>query len=124
MAENSQIKQRPLSRAYLSICPVAKAQNKQTQDEKNQSIDYLANKVTDKEEHVRARVRANLLSAGFPQVKVDEVMGTIDKLPDSLVESYFEMIKDDFKTRIKNDPDYRDKKKSDGSTPFSFLDKL
>lgn len=73
---------------------------------------------------MRARVRANLLSAGFPQVKVDEVMGTIDKLPDSLVESYFEMIKDDLKTRIKNDPDYRDKKRSDGSTPFSFLDKL
>ena len=58
--------QRPLSRAYLSICPVAKLQNKQAQDEKNQSIDYLSTKVGDKETHVRARVRANLMSSGFP----------------------------------------------------------
>ena len=117
-------KQRPLSRAYLSICPSAKALNKQTQDEKNQSIDYLATKVIDKEGHVRARIRGSLLGAGFPQVKVDEVLGTIDQLPDSLVESYYDMIKDDIKTRIKNDPDYRDKKRGDSSTPFSFLDKL
>lgn len=116
--------QRPLSRAYLSICPVAKSQNKQAQDEKNQSIDYLSNKVGDKEAHVRARVRANLMSSGFPQAKVDEVMGTIEKLPDSLVSSYYEMIREDLKNRIQNDPDYRDKKRQNGSTPYNYLDQL
>lgn len=48
-------------------------------------IDYLSNKVSDKEVSVRARIRGNLMSAGFPQLKVDEVLGNIDKLPDSLV---------------------------------------
>lgn len=78
----------------------------------------------DKEDYVRARVRANLLGAGFPQVKVDEAMGKIEQMPESLVESYFEMIKDDLKTRLKNDNDYREKKRADGTTAFTFLDKL
>jgi hypothetical protein len=45
-------------------------------------------------------------------------------MPESLVESYFEMIKDDLKTRLKNDNDYREKKRADGTTAFTFLDKL
>lgn len=62
------------------------------------------------------------MSSGFPQAKVDEVMGTIDKLPDSLVSSYYEMIREDLKNRIQNDPDYRDKKRQNGSTPYNYLD--
>jgi predicted SnoaL-like aldol condensation-catalyzing enzyme len=57
--------QRPLSRAYLSVCSASRSQNKQVQDEKNASVDYMAD-VTKKhanfkEEHVRARVRSNLI---------------------------------------------------------------
>lgn len=103
---------------------MAKLQNKQAQDEKNQSIDYLANKVSDKEDHVRARIRANLMSSGFPQVKVDEVMGKVEKMPESLVQSYYEMVREDLKNRVQSDPDYRDKKRPDGSTPYGYLDRL
>ena len=117
-------KQRPLSRAYLSICPVSKAQNKQAQDEKNKQIDYLANKMSHKEQSLKARIRSNLMTAGFPQLKVDEVLGNIDKLPDSLVEAYYEMVKEDLKLRTQNDPDYRNKKRSDGSTSYEYLDRL
>ena len=46
---------------------------------------------------MRARVRSNLMTAGFPQLKVDEVLGNIDKLPDSLVEAYYEMVREDLK---------------------------
>jgi hypothetical protein len=38
-------------------------------------------------------------------------MGTIEKLPDSLVSSYYEMVREDLKNRVNNDPDYRDKKR-------------
>ena len=51
-------------------------------------------------------IRGNLLSAGYPQVKVDEVMGNISTLPESLVGAYYEMLREDVKDRIENDPDY------------------
>ena len=91
--------QRPLSRAYLSVCSASRSQNKQAQDEKNQSIDYMADiskkKVNFKEEHVRSRIRSNLISAGFPTMKVDEVFGNIDRLPETLVQAYYDMIVED-----------------------------
>ena len=40
--EEDEITQRPLSRAYLSLCPSSRMTNKQVQDEKNQSNTYLA----------------------------------------------------------------------------------
>jgi hypothetical protein len=64
------------------------------------------------------------MSAGFPQLKVDEVLGNIEKLPDSLVEAYYEMVREDLKQRTSNDPDYREKKRQDGSTPYEYLDRL
>lgn len=45
-----------------------------------------------KEENVRQRVRGNLKSAGFPSAKVDEVLSNIDKMPESLVQAYYDMI--------------------------------
>ena len=120
--------QRPLSRAYLSVCSARRSQNKQAQDEKNQSIDYMADsskkKVNFKEEHVRSRIRSNIISAGFPTMKVDEVFGNIDRLPESLVQAYYDMIVEDLKDRVRNDPDYQNKKGPDGKSPFEFLDKL
>lgn len=118
--------QRPLSRAYLSVCPVSRTQNKQVQEEKNKSIDYMADSskkhANFKEEHVKSRIRSNLISAGFPTMKVDEVFGNIDKLPESLVESYYEMVIEDLKERLKNDPDYQSKKGPNGKSPFEYLD--
>lgn len=117
--------QRPLSRAYLSVCPASRTQNKQVQEEKNKSIDYMADiskkHANFKEEHVRARIRSNLITAGFPTMKVDEVMGNIDRLPDSLVQSYYEMVIEDLKERLSHDPDYHNKK---GQGHFNYLDKL
>jgi iron complex outermembrane receptor protein len=63
-----------------------------------------------KEEHVRSRIRSNLITAGFPTMKVDEVMGNIDRLPDSLVQSCYEMVIEDLKERLSTDPDYQNKK--------------
>ncbi len=50
-----EVKQRPLSRAYLSLCPANRASNKQVQDEKTKGQDYLATgqKENFKENHVR-----------------------------------------------------------------------
>ena len=59
-----------------------------------------------KEEHVRAKIRANIINGGYPTMKVDEVFSNIDKLPDSLVQAYYDMITEDLKDRLKNDPDY------------------
>ena len=120
--------QRPLSRAYLSVCSASRSQNKQAQDEKNQSIDYIADsskkKVNFKEEQVRSRIRSNIISAGFPTMKVDEVFGNIDRLPESLVQAYYDMIVEDLKERVRKDPDYQNKKGPDGKSPFEFLDRL
>ncbi len=74
-----------------------------------------------KEEHVRARVRSNLITAGFPTMKVDEVMSNIERLPDLLVQSYYEMVIEDLKERLSHDPDYQNKK---GQGHFNYLDKL
>lgn len=60
-------------------------------------------------------IRGNLLSAGYPQVKVDEVMGNISTLPESLVGAYYEMLREDVKERIEKDPDYQEKKKQNSS---------
>lgn len=77
-----------------------------------------------KEEHVKARIRSNLISAGFPTMKVDEVFGNIDKLPESLVQAYYDMVVEDLRERVKNDPDYQSKKGPDGKSQFDYLDKL
>jgi hypothetical protein len=63
-----------------------------------------------KEEHVKSRIRSNLISAGFPTLKVDEVFAEVEKLPESLVQAYYDMIVEDMKERIKHDPDYQNKK--------------
>lgn len=95
--------QRPLSRAYLSLCPANRTSNKQVQDEKTSSQDYLAQgqKLNFKEDHVRQTIRANLMKAGFPQQKVDEVMGNVEHLPAELVGSFYEMMREDLRERIR-----------------------
>lgn len=44
------------------------------------------------EQMVRNQIRTNLIVAGgFPQAKVEEVLNSMDKIPDELVKSYIEM---------------------------------
>ena len=122
-------KQRPLSRAYLSLCPSSRVSNKQVQDEKNSANEYLAHGANKKKEHfkeenVKQTIRANLMTAGYPQAKVDEAMGKVDSLPESLVHSYYEMLREDVINRVRNDPDFNDKRGPDGKTPYEYLDKL
>lgn len=92
------------------------------QDEKNASQDYLAQgqKVNFKEEHVRQTIRVHLMKAGFPQQKVDEVMGNVEHLPNELVTSFYEMLREDLKERISQDKDYKQAPKG----RFDHLDKL
>ncbi len=70
---------------------------------------------------MRQGVRSNLLKAGFPQVKVDEVMSTIEALPEALVESYYEMVREQVRERLRTDEDYEEKK---GKGTYPGLDKL
>ena len=35
------------------------------------------------------------MSAGFPQAKVDEVMSTIESLPEPLIQAYYDMMRED-----------------------------
>jgi hypothetical protein len=87
--------------------------------------DITKKKGTDfKEENVRQRVRANLMTAGFPSAKVDEVLSNIEKMPESLVQAYYEMIVEEVKERLKEDPDYQSKKRADGKSQFEYLDRL
>ena len=64
------------------------------------------------------------MTAGYPQAKVDEAMGKVDSLPESLVHSYYEMLREDVINRVRNDPDFNDKRGPDGKAPYEYLDKL
>jgi hypothetical protein len=43
-------------------------------------------------------------------LKVDEVLANVERLPESLVHAYYEMMREDLQNRVRNDPDYREKK--------------
>ena len=126
MSSQPLIQQRPLSRAYLSLCPSNRSSNKQVQDEKNSANDYFASaqKENFQEIHVKQAIIANLMKAGFPQQKVDEVMGNVEHLPESLVQSYYDMLREDLTQRVQNDQDYQEKKSQGGATHYEHLDKL
>jgi hypothetical protein len=64
-----------------------------------------------------------LIESGYPSAKVDEVLKDIGGVPQGLVESYITLLKEDIKTRIKDDKDYKDSQDK-GSKQFEFLDKL
>jgi hypothetical protein len=74
-------------------------------DEKRSGTDYIledpsTKKVNYKEDHVKQKIRKNLLDAGYPQAMVSQVMDKVQSLPESLVEAYYLMVKDDFKKRL------------------------
>lgn len=46
------------------------------------------------------------MGGGYPQVKVEETLSSIPKIPDNLVEAYLKMQKACVKFRICNDEDY------------------
>ena len=50
-------------------------------------------------------------------------MGNVDSLPEELVQSYYDMLKEDIKERLKEDEDYQEKK-HDGNSPYPDLDRL
>ena len=53
-------------------------------------------------------IRRNLIEIGYPSAKVDEVLGGITSLPESLASSYFEMLRSDIRERIQEDEDFLD----------------
>ncbi len=64
------------------------------------------------------------MKAGYPQAKVDEVMGEIDHLPESLVQAYYDMVKEDIANRVHNDNDYKARKSGTGRSGYDDLDRL
>lgn len=69
---------------------------------------------------MRQTIRHNLMTAGFPQQKVDEVLANVEHLPPELVTSYYEMLREEIRDRAVNDRDY----KQAGKGRFEHLDKL
>lgn len=69
-------------------------------------------------------IRRNLIQTGYPSARVDEVMATVHEMPESLVKAYYDMVREDIKERLRNDPDYQEKSGSDGKSPYEYLDKL
>lgn len=59
---------------------------------------------------VRDRIRRSLIDSGYPTAKVDEVFKEVEKIPDELVESYVELLKENVKERLDIDEDYKDAK--------------
>lgn len=55
------------------------------------------------------------MDAGYPSATVSEVMGKVESLPKSLVDSYYAMVREDFKERVANDEDYQEKKREGSS---------
>ena len=53
-----------------------------------------------------------MIDCGYPSQKVDEVFKTIVDMPPELVDSYYEMVKDNVKLRVSKDQDYQDQKKA------------
>ena len=72
---------------------------------------------------LRLTIRRNLIEIGYPSAKVDEVLGGISSLPESLVNSYYEMLRADIKDRAQNDEDFLDAKQR-GSKQFADLEQL
>eukprot|EP00347_Sterkiella_histriomuscorum_P022410 403338593 len=124
----NQDEQNPLSRAYLSLCPVNKSQNiqveeeKQTQETSNYLIDRTSKGKTPAE-YLRAQIRRTLIEFGYPSAKVDEVLSDVKEMPETLVQSYFNMLKQDIKERLADDEDYQDLKIR-GDSHIQELNKL
>jgi hypothetical protein len=57
---------------------------------------------------LRMTIRKNLIEIGYPSAKVDEVLGGITSIPESLVNSYFEMLRSDIRERVQEDEDFLD----------------
>ena len=77
-----------------------------------------------KEIIVREKVRRSLIDGGYASAKVDEVMKGIASIPESLVNAYFEMVKEDVKNRTKVDSDYQAYKTEPRGLNLENLDKL
>lgn len=68
---------------------------------------------------MRQVLRGALTKVGFPSAKVDEVMSNVEALPESLVASYYDMVRDEIRDRLRQDDDFEAKHAS-----YSNLEKL
>lgn len=100
--------QRPLSRAYLSICPFNKGENQNAEEQKQSQQAYQKDKAQQKtkDKLVREKIRRSLIDSGFPTAKVDEVFKDTIEIPPKLVDSYLKMVRENIKERLENDDDY------------------
>lgn len=81
----------------MSLCPIARSQNKQVLEEKKGNSDYIAEEphkknANFKEDQVKQKIRKNLMDAGYSQTTVDDVMKNVQSLPETLVQAYYDML--------------------------------
>ena len=72
---------------------------------------------------VKDKITRSLIDTGYPSAKVDEVFKDITDLPQSLVDSYLKMCRENFKEILENNDDYQDIK-TKGGKQYPHLDKL
>ena len=105
--------QNPPSRAYSSTCSLTtqKTLAKDEADISRKAFMLESQKrlqALSAEMELRNAIKRNLCTAGsLPQMKVEETMGKEDKLPNELVQAYFDMQKKCIKFRLSEDNDYK-----------------
>lgn len=119
--------QRPLSRAYLSLCPFNKLYHSNKEEDKSGAKAYSADKFKPgklgKTGNLKEKIRMALIDSGYPSAKVDDVFKEVSEMPSELVESYYEMLKENIKQRLHKDPDFKDIKKNRPGQ-YDHLDKF
>ena len=112
--------QKPLSRAYLSLSSFVKEKTLSKEEEKIKKAEgYHTDKkkkleAMQVEPEVRNVIRKNLITGGgFPQARVEELMGKVPTIPAELVSAYLDLQKKTIKYRISEDDDYQSAIKTD-----------
>ena len=94
----------------MSLCPFNKNSNKNAEEEKSNTASYQLEsskqpKMT-REVNLREKIKLNLVDCGYPSSKVEEVLKDLTGIPDTLVDAYYEMVKEKIIARLNEDSDF------------------
>lgn len=100
------------SRAYQATCSFNPSKPIPKSEEARLLKDYSADRLKkvsklSGESVLKDEIRKNIITGGgFPQAKVEEIMGTVTELPEELVEAYIKMEKARLKFCLSEDVDF------------------
>mmetsp|Transcript_29498 Transcript_29498/g.28650 ORF Transcript_29498/g.28650 Transcript_29498/m.28650 type:complete len:118 (-) Transcript_29498:82-435(-) len=109
-------KAKPLSRAYLSLCPMHKSDNKLAAEEQKLSDVYhrdFANRMKKtRNQYLRDEIRNHLIESGYPSQKVDETFKRVKEIPKGLEDAFFALMEEYMKKIGDADQDLRHAKET------------